>query len=237
MSLNRRKFLLLGGTTIGLATSAAVRGLDRQSASRHTLSSTIQTSPSPAPQGVFAPQRGDVRLVVISDMNSQYGATTYRAEVEAAVKILPDWQPDLVICAGDMVAGQSLNLSQQQVQSMWDAFDQKILQPIRKTELPFALTLGNHDASSYRDPDGKFVYAIDRDVANSYWSQQETGLQYVDRASFPFYYSFQQNEIFYLVWDASSANISNEEQAWAERSLASDVAQQAKMRIVIGHLP
>ncbi|PZD72573.1 3',5'-cyclic adenosine monophosphate phosphodiesterase CpdA [Acaryochloris thomasi RCC1774] len=239
MPLNRRKFLLLGGTTIGLATSAAVRGLDRKSASQanHNLSSAPQTSPSPAPQGVFAPQRGDVRLIVISDMNSQYGSTTYRAEVEAAVKMLPDWQPDLVICAGDMVAGQSLKLSQQQVQSMWDAFGQKILQPIRKTGLPFALTLGNHDASSYRNPNGKYVYALDREVANSYWSHQEPGLQYVDRADFPFYYSFQQNEIFYLVWDASSANISDEERVWAERSLASDVAQQAKMRIVIGHLP
>lgn len=241
MSLNRRKFLLLGGTAIGLASSAAVRGLDRQSPSAGSqadpsLSSASQTL-GPAPQGIFAPQRGDVRLVVISDMNSRYGSTTYRAEVEAAVKMLPAWQPDLIVCAGDMVAGQSLNLSQQQVQSMWDTFGRKILQPIRQAQLPFAMTLGNHDASSYRDPSGKFVFALDREVANRYWSQQETGLQYVDRTGFPFYYSFEQNGIFYLVWDASSANISDEEKAWAERSLASEVAQQAKMRIVIGHLP
>jgi len=191
----------------------------------------------PAPPGLYAPQRGDVRLVVISDMNSRYGATTYRAEVEAAVKVLPDWQPDLVICAGDMVAGQSPNLSQQQVQAMWDAFDQKVFQPIRQSALPYALTLGNHDASSYKDPDGQFVYGLDREVANRYWTQQDLGLAFVDRTGFPFYYTFEQDQIFYLVWDASAATVSDEEWAWADRSLASDAAQQAKMRIVIGHLP
>jgi Icc-related predicted phosphoesterase len=243
MTLNRRKFLILGGTTLGLAISVAARTVGRPkqfSASARIKEAPLSSSPAPsapAPAGMFAPKRGNIRLIVISDMNSRYGATTYLPEVETAIKILPDWQPDLVICGGDMVAGQSLSLSRQQIQAMWEAFDQKILQPIRQTQLPFACTMGNHDASSYRGLDGKFVYALDREVANRYWNQQELGLQYVDRTGFPFYYSFEQDQIFYLVWDASSATVSDQEWAWAERSLASDVAQQAKMRIVIGHLP
>lgn len=239
MGYNRRQFLLGGGATLGLGASLAAGYLSRAQHRPDTGNPQNLASPSPAPAvapaGLYAPQRGDVRLVVLSDMNSRYGSTTYRPEVAAAVKMLPDWQPDLVVCAGDMVAGQSLKLSRQQVQAMWDAFDQQIFQPIRQTNLPYSLTLGNHDASSYRDRDGQYVYGIDRDVVNSYWGQQDVGLQFVDRAQFPFHYSFLQNQIFYLVWDASSATVP--EQAWADRSLASETAQQAKMRIVIGHLP
>jgi len=56
----------------------------------------------------------------------------------------------------------------------------------------------------------------------------------VDRAKFPFYYSFQKR-IFYP-WDASSAKIAPEQLAWAQKSLASALPS-AKMRIAIGHLP
>ncbi|MGF1601274.1 MAG: metallophosphoesterase family protein [Thermosynechococcaceae cyanobacterium] len=241
MSVSRRQFLIAGGATLGVGTSVAVSLFSRQpqrSLSAEPSSNPLaKTSTHPAPKGLYAPQRGDVRLVVMSDMNSAYGSTTYLPEVEAAVKMLPDWQPDLVLCAGDMVAGQSKKLSRQQIQAMWTAFDQKVLDPIRQTGLPFALTLGNHDASSYRGPDGKFVFALDRDVSNQYWNQEDIGLQFVDRAKFPFYYSFKQNDIFYLVWDASSATVSEQEWAWADLALASPAAQQAKMRIVMGHLP
>ena len=81
------------------------------------------------------------------------------------MKLLPDWQPDLVICGGDMVAGQSLNLSASEIDAMWAAFDAKILAPVRSAGLPFALTIGNHDASGYQEngPSGKqFIYVLDR---------------------------------------------------------------------------
>ncbi|NJR66860.1 MAG: metallophosphoesterase, partial [Leptolyngbyaceae cyanobacterium CRU_2_3] len=58
-----------------------------------------------------------------------------------------------------------------------------------------------------------------------------------DLAKFPFYYSFQQKDLFFLVWDASSANIPAEQVAWAEQSLSSSAARAAKLRIGIGHLP
>ncbi|NET35669.1 MAG: metallophosphoesterase [Cyanothece sp. SIO1E1] len=257
MSLRRRQFLILGGIALGLGPGVlAHRSLRQQSAGEGAIApppttntstntptntpvASAQPTPTyPAPAGLYAPERGDVRLVVISDLNSRYGATTYRAEVEAGVKMIPDWQPDLVICSGDMVAGQSLNLNLQQVQAMWTSFDQRVFTPIRQTGLPFALTLGNHDASSVFSR-GEFVYALDRTVADAFWNQpqRDLGLQFVDRAGFPFYYSFEQNQIFYLVWDASSATVADEQIAWAERSLASDTAQTAKMRIAIGHLP
>jgi 3',5'-cyclic AMP phosphodiesterase CpdA len=138
-----------------------------------------------------------------------------------------------------MVAGQSLSLTRPEVQAMWAGFDQRVFAPIRSQNLPFAFTLGNHDASSQLDLEGRFVYTTDREVAQAFWTQpqRQLGIEFIDRAKFPFYYSFEANQIFYLVWDASSARVPPEQIAWAERSLASDRAQQAPMRIVLGHLP
>ncbi|MEM6597631.1 MAG: metallophosphoesterase, partial [Cyanobacteria bacterium P01_C01_bin.69] len=178
------------------------------------------------------------RLAIISDLNSAYGSTDYRPEVIEGITLLPEWQPDIVICGGDMVAGQKLALSQSEVEAMWNAFDEKILSPIRSAGLPFALTVGNHDASSYQD-NGEFIYVIDRQESEKYWNghQSDTDLAFVEADGFPFYYSFKQNDIFYLTWDASSANIPPEQIAWADRALASPEAQSAKLRIVLGHLP
>ena len=190
------------------------------------------------PAELFAPKRGDVRAVVISDLNARYGSVDYRQEVMKGVSILPQWEPDIVLCVGDMVAGQRVSLNTAEVEAMWDGFDNLILSPIREANIPFALTIGNHDASSLQSQ-GSYVYPIDREVTTRYWQahQNDLDLQYVDMGSFPYYYSFKQNDIFYLVWDASSANVPADQIAWADRQLSSAAAQEAKFRIALGHLP
>ena len=248
MPLNRRRFIALSGLTLTATAAGAVSC--NQSApvataqtGRTTLremngSSPVAERSRSGPEGLFAPERGDVRLAVISDLNSAYGSTDYRPEVLKGISLLPDWQPDLVLCGGDMVAGQKRTLTETQIEAMWAAFDEKILTPIRTAGLPFALTVGNHDASSYQDGN-EFVYVLDRQETAQYWEghQSDTDLTFIEADHFPFYYSFKQNDIFYLVWDASSANIPSEQVAWAERALASSEAQSAKLRVAMGHLP
>ena len=255
MPLNRRRFILLSGLAVG-ATGIGANACSKSTVQaevqlgEQTIAQTAQSaSPTEAlsplaqratvgPEGLVAPVRGDIRIAVISDLNSAYGSTDYRAEVIAGIGMLPDWQPDMVLCSGDMVAGQSISLSASEIEAMWNAFDTQILSPIRTAGLPFALTLGNHDASSYQD-NGEFVYILDRQASERYWNghQSDTDLTFVEASGFPFYYSFKQNDIFYLTWDASSANIPPEQIAWADRALASPEAQSAKLRIVMGHLP
>ncbi len=255
MPLNRRRFVILGGLAVGGAAATAascspstpqanasdfdsVQPPDTFPTSQSPHSPTPPLPHSPAPSGLYAPQRGDIRLAVISDLNSAYGSTDYRQEVIEGIQMLPDWQPDLVLCAGDMVAGQSISLSASEIEAMWNAFDEKILARIRAASLPFALTIGNHDASSYKT-DGEFIYVLDRQETEKYWSghQSDTDLTFVEASGFPFYYSFRQNDIFYLTWDASSANVPAEQVTWADRALASPAAQSARLRIVLGHLP
>ena len=47
----------------------------------------------------------------------------------------------------------------------------------------------------------------------------------------------EQQGIFFLVWDGSTSNIPDDKLAWVEKSLSSKTAQEAKMRMIIGHLP
>lgn len=248
MNLNRRQFLILTGSLCGLTVATlAHQALTRTnitsknpslSPSPQASSLTPSPKPSPAPKGLTAPIRGDVRIVVISDLNSQYGATTYEPEVDKAIALIPDWEPDLVLCGGDMIAGQKTTLTQSQIEAMWAAFDQHIAKPLRDAGIPFGFTIGNHDGSGALAQD-KFIFLSERELASAYWNnpKHNPGLEFVDPSGFPFYYTFTQRDVFYLVWDASTHIISPEQLTWVEKSLTSSIAQQAKMRIAIGHLP
>lgn len=189
--------------------------------------------------GIYDPPRHDVRLVVLSDLNDVYGATHYPPEVEKGLNLIPYWKPSMVVCSGDMVAGQSPTLNKEQIQAMWDAFDENVATPLREANLPFGFTVGNHDASSARNVEGKFLFQQERDLASAYWQEpdHDPGVKFIDRADYPFYYTFEHQDIFFLAWDGSSNYIPPEKLAWVEQALASPEAQNAKMRIVLGHLP
>jgi hypothetical protein len=240
MAISRRQLLTWGSAAGGLGLAFLGHRLWAGTTNKGSSSSVKrQTSAQPiGPKGMFAPPRGDVRLAVISDLNSAYGSTHYEAEVIDAIARIPEWQPDIVLCSGDMVAGQSLDLTIAELDAMWQGFERYIGSSLRKAKLPFGFTVGNHDASSSMGSNG-YVFAAERQQTTQYWNNPRfsPGLNFVDRAEFPFNYTFQQKGIFYIVWDASSNVISKSQLAWVEKSLASAVAQQATLRIAIGHLP
>jgi hypothetical protein len=194
---------------------------------------------SAGPEGLYNPSHGDVRLVVISDLNSAYGSTDYDPEVDKGISLIPYWQPDMVMCSGDMIAGQKPSLTPEQIRAMWAAFDQHVAAPLRQANLPFGFTVGNHDASSALSINGEFLFQQERDLASAYWNDpsHDPGIQFVDRYEFPFYYSFEHQDIFFVAWDGSSNYIPLEKLAWVEQAFSSPKAQQAKLRILIGHLP
>ncbi|MEM8639415.1 MAG: metallophosphoesterase [Cyanobacteria bacterium P01_G01_bin.54] len=210
----------------------------RESAALPPETQAIVASATP-PNGLFNPPRGDERLVVISDLNTVYGSTDYDPEIDKAMALLPFWQPDMVICGGDMVAGQDPTLSNEQLKAMWAAFDDHVAAPLRNAGLPFGFTIGNHDASSAQSVSGQFLFERERQVASAYWQDPEhdPGVEFVDRNEFPFYYTFKRNDIFFLVWDGSSFKIPQEKLAWVEQALESPAAQSAKIKILLGHLP
>lgn len=223
--LNRRDVLGLAGLALGAWATASLSA--RPAAARPNSAAAFQLPP-----------RGDLRLVAISDLNSTYGSTSYLPEVLRAVDLIPSWKPDLVLCGGDMVAGQKQGLSRGQLTAMWASFDRQLLAPLRRAGLPVAITMGNHDASSARSG-GRYAFELDRQEAARYWRGQRDSLElsFVDGAQFPFDYSVRQHDLFLLVWDASSTSLPAEQVAWAERQLSSPAAQSARLRLVLGHLP
>ncbi|MCP9800596.1 metallophosphoesterase [Synechococcus sp. RedBA-s] len=235
-SLTRRQLLGLGGLALGGA--ALGRWQRAQAAPAAALAAGTVAGAGAGAGGLRLPDRGDRRLVLISDLNASYGSTSYIPEVGQGIALIPSLHPDLVVCAGDMVAGQKTSLSTAQLQAMWAGFDRQVLRPLRRAGLPFAPAMGNHDASSSR-AGGGYVFERERQEASRYWRRQQAdlGLSFVDASGFPFFYSVLQDEMFLLVLDASSAQIPADQLRWAERSLASAGAQGAQRRLVVGHLP
>lgn len=194
---------------------------------------------SAGPNGLYNPSHGDVRLMVISDLNGPYGSIDYDPEVDKALQLIPFWQPDMVVCSGDMVAGQDLTLTEERMKAMWDGFDEHVAAPLRQMNVPYGFTVGNHDASSALGVNGSFLFQKEREITHDYWQApaHDPGVEFIDRYEFPFYYTFKFNDIFFLAWDGSSHLIPEEKLDWVEKALASEAAQSAKMRVLLGHLP
>lgn len=180
----------------------------------------------------------DLKLGLFSDINSSYGSTNYIPAVKEGIDLILSKKPDQVICAGDMIAAQKIGLSPAQLDAMWDSFYSQVLKPIRTAGHPFIFSLGNHDASSIKATSG-YQFEADRAAAIRFWQPQKAklGLNYIDSNGFPFYYTALVNNIFWLIWDASSAEISAQQQNWVRAQLASPIARKAKLRIALGHLP
>jgi hypothetical protein len=258
--MHRWRFLqLLAGCLIGLCLSLLVYSCQGQGAIQFPLQPqepepqeiTPQAIvPSPLPPETQAivsqanphfvnPPHGDVRIVVISDLNSAYGSTEYDAEVDKGIALIPFWKPDLVLCSGDMIAGQKLDLGDEQIRAMWAAFDQHVAAPLRQQNMPFGFTIGNHDASAALGTDGNFIFQRERDLAVEYWHHpaHDPGLRFIDRFEFPYYYTFESRGIFFMAWDGSSHHIPPNKLAWVEQALSSEAARSARMRILVSHLP
>ena len=229
--MKRRHLLGLTALALGAGAWRLGNGLAAPSKSRWVAPS------KPAAQWI-RPSRGDLRLALISDLNGPYGTTSYIEPVHRGIALIPSLEPDLVLCAGDMVAGQKRGLAPDQLQAMWSGFDRDVLAPLRRRGCPFAPAMGNHDASSARSGE-RYVFAADRAAAARFWQPQRDnlGLELLDGTGFPYYYALVVGEIVVLVWDASSATVPAAQLAWADQLLASPEVRRARHRLVMGHLP
>lgn len=169
-----------------------------------------------------------LRLVLLSDFNGSYGSTRYPPALGRVLgRVLNEWKPALVLSAGDLIAGQKASLSDANVRAMWAAFERDVRGPLAGAGIPFAFTLGNHDASLARD----------RREAAAYWAAHPPALNYAERAAFPFRYSFTHGPLFVAVLDASGPGVDAAQRGWLAAQLATPAARAAAVRLVLGHLP
>ncbi len=85
-----------------------------------------------------------LRVAVISDLNHSYGTIGYDPPVKAAIKRLLELKPDIVLCTGDMIAGQRLapKLSRKKLEAMWQGFHGTISRPLREAGIIFPFCKG-----------------------------------------------------------------------------------------------
>src|SRR5690606_23629536 len=117
----------------------------------------------------------------------------YDPRVHTSVNLLKELRPELVISAGDLVAGQKRGLESEQIWAMWDGFTSTVTDPLRKAGIPFAPVAGNHDASGYP------AFAHERTIFNEHWRkpEQKPDLDFIDDEHYPLYYSFRHKEVFF----------------------------------------
>lgn len=98
------RFLILAIATFCLCIVGS-DSLNFATAEKANSSLSSEHSQILAQNDLYNPPRHDVRLVVVSDLNGAYGSTDYAPAVDKGMELIPYWQPDMVICSGDMVAG------------------------------------------------------------------------------------------------------------------------------------
>ncbi len=179
------------------------------------------------------PERGATRVVVLSDFNESYGSVRYSAHVDAAVARTIGLKPDLVISTGDMVAGQRLSplLERGEIEAMWKAFHDRVSRPLADAGLPFAVTPGNHDASS-----GK-RFQFEREIYREQWVARRPTVDFIDGGNYPFRYAFRVGDVLFASLDATHVgHLSHAEKDWLRRLLEKE-GPRFRHRVVFSHIP
>jgi len=167
------------------------------------------------------------RFAVVADLNGRYGSKKYNKYVHRAVRKLIELQPDLVLSAGDMVAGQRERLD---YRGMWEAFHDAVTDPLRRAGLPFAVAPGNHDASAYPK------HAKERSIFRDEWRQRRPRLDFVDDQFYPLYYAFVKGPVLFIALDATKRGpISRKQREWVDRILKEH--SNYPVKVAFGHLP
>ena len=179
-----------------------------------------------------------LKLGLISDLNGSYGSTSYGGAVKRGVSLLLQQQPDLVLCAGDMVAGQQRSLTSAQLQAMWAGFEHSVRSPLEQAGIALSPAIGNHDGSSQKHQ-GHWVYAREREQAALFWNKHHGDLSsgFIDMDLFPFQYAWRRPGLYVVVIDASSANVDSSQRHWIETALNSTNRNPDDLCLVMGHLP
>ncbi len=192
-------------------------------------SSTPDAGP-PSPSDAGMPDAGaSLRIVVLSDLNSSYGSTTYEPSVHNAVAALTSSiQPDLVLISGDMVAGQQAGLN---YAAMWQGFHAAVTTPLTQAGIPVAPAPGNHDASAYSG------FEAERNEYRAQWEPaRRPAVTMVDGSNFPFRYSFTFKGVFFVALDATTVGaLPSAQKTWVQQQL--DGAAGYPVKIVYGHVP
>lgn len=171
-------------------------------------------------------------IALVADLNGRYGSTEYHKRVGSAVNTIISKQPDLVISAGDMVAGQKQPaLHSQKLDDMWDAFNQLATDPLAAAGIPFAVTPGNHDGSGFAK------FALEREHFEQQWANRQAGLDILPGSEWPFRYAARVGGTLLLSFDGTVPGKLAEPEFGYISNMLEQYGKDAEAVIVVSHLP
>lgn len=174
-----------------------------------------------------------IRIAVISDLNGSYGSTDYGRPVHAAVRRIVAERPDLVIVAGDMVAGQRVNpkLQASEIAAMWAGFEAAVAGPLRQAGIPMLAVPGNHDASAYSG------FEAERRAFEAASAGWRPDLWFVSDEDWPFRFAAEVGDVLVVGLDVTVPGLPAPPQMdWLARLLAAESGRHRAV-LVVGHLP
>ena len=179
----------------------------------------------PAPD--LPPAPDEIRIAVISDINSGYGTIGYSPAVRSAVADIIRRKAHIAVSPGDLVAGQKPGLP---YDAMWKAFHYQIGDVFFDNGIDFIMAPGNHDASAYPQ------HAAERDAyARAFRNRLPRG-ELLEDSNFPFRYAVILRNILIVALDITRPLSDGDPQLdWLETTLQN--ARNARATIVLGHLP
>ncbi len=167
-------------------------------------------------------------VAVLADLNGPYGSTEYDEHVTRAVEwIRTELEPDLVVVAGDMVAGQREELD---YPAMWEAFHDVVTDRLAEAQIPMAVTPGNHDASEQPR------FWMERIEFARQWNMRRPHLRFVDDAFYPFHYAFEMGPALFVSLDGTGVgDLDAAQLAWLDGVL--EEHSHLELSILLSHVP
>ena len=172
------------------------------------------------------------KIVIISDINGSYGSTEYNSRVSNAVEAIIKLEPDLVISAGDMVAGQKQPLlDQEHLDRMWASFNRVVTDPLAEAGIDFIVTPGNHDGSGFRE------FELEQKKFQAQWNDRRPGLSLLEGSNWPRRYALWLDKVLIITIDGTRPGRLQDADKELLRNILEREGGKAQSIIVVSHLP
>lgn len=169
---------------------------------------------------------------MISDLNGRYGNTSYDDRVSGAIESVVQLRPELVICTGDMVAGQQQpRLDADWLDRMWRGFNLTVTDPLARSGIPLVMTPGNHDGSGFPK------FALERSRFEAQWSKRPPELEILPGSEWPVRYAARMGKVLLLAFDGTRPGTLPDSELRFIESMLENYGKTASATFVFSHLP
>lgn len=169
--------------------------------------------------------------VFLADLNGRYGSAEYHGRIAEAIAAIIALEPEAVVIAGDMIAGQaSPPLSEARIAAMWDNFERAIYQPLKQQGIDVLAVPGNHDASAYP------AYSHERQAYERFWRERAPeGVS--EDSRFPWYYSVALGAGRFVGLDVTAPGSLSKQQELFLAHHREAANAEGELLLVTSHLP